>query len=282
MGFFDIFNCIETFFFISLGITFVLILMLIYHFKQQISTQEQKSDTMFEIINSIVSEITSIKNQVISFPSRLPFFCGISETNETNEKCSMPDKCTINKIQPPIENIVLTELQCCTSGDKCKDVIREVNKDDMIFDESDSDSEYDTDDANDSENDGEDTIHININNIDDEKIVVSDDDDANCEEIDILVDEIEDLNVSEVSEVLEVSEVFLDDLKVSEVSEVSEVSDILVEEALDSFTVDKLGTDILESYRKKTTNELKQIAQEKKLHTTSKMKKDDLIRLLSV
>jgi hypothetical protein len=59
------FNFIETFFFISLGITFVLILLLVYHVKQRLSTLEQKSDTMFEIINNIVKEFTVVKNMSI-------------------------------------------------------------------------------------------------------------------------------------------------------------------------------------------------------------------------
>jgi hypothetical protein len=52
----------ETIFFISLGITFVLILLLVYHFKQRISAIEQKTDTMLEIINNIVKEIYVLKN----------------------------------------------------------------------------------------------------------------------------------------------------------------------------------------------------------------------------
>jgi len=57
-----VFNFIETIFFISLGITFVLILLLVYHFKQRISVIEQKTDTMLEIINNIVKEIYILKN----------------------------------------------------------------------------------------------------------------------------------------------------------------------------------------------------------------------------
>jgi hypothetical protein len=58
MGFYDF---METFFFVSLGITFVLILLLVYHFKQRIFTLEQKTDTMFEIINNIVKELSNLK-----------------------------------------------------------------------------------------------------------------------------------------------------------------------------------------------------------------------------
>jgi len=67
-----IFNYIDTFFFISLGITFILILLLVFHFKQRISNLENKNDTMFEIINNIVKEILLIKHSVQQPPE--PFF----------------------------------------------------------------------------------------------------------------------------------------------------------------------------------------------------------------
>jgi hypothetical protein len=57
-----LFGFIETFFFISLGITFVLILLLVYHFKQRITVIEKKCDTMFEIINNVVQELTNLRS----------------------------------------------------------------------------------------------------------------------------------------------------------------------------------------------------------------------------
>jgi hypothetical protein len=56
------FNYIETFFFISLGITFILIILLVYHFKERISTLENKSESVLEIVNSIVKEINMLRN----------------------------------------------------------------------------------------------------------------------------------------------------------------------------------------------------------------------------
>lgn len=58
MGFF---NILETFFFVSLAITFVLIMMLVYHFKGRINVLEQKCDTMFDIMNNMVKELRTIK-----------------------------------------------------------------------------------------------------------------------------------------------------------------------------------------------------------------------------
>ena len=59
----SLFNFIGTFFFVSLGITFVLITLLIYHFKQRLTSLEQKEDTMFEIVNNVVKEMKSMKNR---------------------------------------------------------------------------------------------------------------------------------------------------------------------------------------------------------------------------
>jgi hypothetical protein len=59
-----IFNYIDTFFFISLGITFVLILLLVFHFKQRITSLEQKHDTMFEIVTNIVKQIRNMQTNI--------------------------------------------------------------------------------------------------------------------------------------------------------------------------------------------------------------------------
>ena len=74
-----VFNFIETFFFISLGITFILILLLVYHFKQRLSAVEQKGDTMFDIMNNMVKEMGVIKTLVLQramasvAPPSMPF-----------------------------------------------------------------------------------------------------------------------------------------------------------------------------------------------------------------
>ena len=59
MGFFSL---LETLFFISLAITFVLIMMLVYHFKGRLVVLENKCNTMFEIMNSMVKEMKNIRD----------------------------------------------------------------------------------------------------------------------------------------------------------------------------------------------------------------------------
>jgi hypothetical protein len=65
MGFF---NFIETFFFISLAITFILIIMLVYHFKDRLSILEGKTNTIMDILNNTVKELIIIKNRSFSAP----------------------------------------------------------------------------------------------------------------------------------------------------------------------------------------------------------------------
>ena len=55
---------LESVFFITLGISCVLLMMLIYHFKQRISKLEKNGDTMFEILNNMVQELTAIKYSI--------------------------------------------------------------------------------------------------------------------------------------------------------------------------------------------------------------------------
>ena len=57
-----LFSFMETSFFFTLGITFLLILLLVYHFKQRISNAESKQDTMFEIINNLVQEVSKTQH----------------------------------------------------------------------------------------------------------------------------------------------------------------------------------------------------------------------------
>lgn len=58
------FSFLETGFFFTLAITFLLMLLLVYHFKQRLVSSEQKQDTMFEIINNLVSEINMLKGTI--------------------------------------------------------------------------------------------------------------------------------------------------------------------------------------------------------------------------
>ena len=56
------FKFIETFFFLSLGITFALIITLVYHFKKRMESMETRCDTMFDIVQNLAKEVLEFKN----------------------------------------------------------------------------------------------------------------------------------------------------------------------------------------------------------------------------
>jgi hypothetical protein len=62
---------IELIFMATLGTLFVLLALLIYHYKRQLSNLEGKYDTMFEIINSLVKEVYQCKNDLAVTASRI-------------------------------------------------------------------------------------------------------------------------------------------------------------------------------------------------------------------
>jgi hypothetical protein len=77
-----LFSFVETFFFVSLGITFILILLLIYHFRQRFVALEQKCDTMFDLINNIVTELNSERRALNGFGETDPHIMFYPEAND--------------------------------------------------------------------------------------------------------------------------------------------------------------------------------------------------------
>ena len=88
------FNFIESFFLLSLGITFVLIVLLVYHFKQRLGSMEQKCDTMFDIVQNLVKELKVVKSVCLEQPvvcSRLEPRCMILESDSDDDDESDSD-----------------------------------------------------------------------------------------------------------------------------------------------------------------------------------------------
>jgi hypothetical protein len=124
------FNYIESLFLISLGITFVLILFLIYHFKQRITSLEQKTETMFGIVNSIVKDMrTFVQSSFQQVPS-------IPTTNISLQQ----EKVTTNKME---------EHEDEEGDEEEEEEEEEEDEDEEDEDEEDEDEvEYDEEDNN--------------------------------------------------------------------------------------------------------------------------------------
>jgi len=158
------FSFIETSFFISLGITFVLILLLVYHFKQRLSIAEGKQDTMFEIINNLAQELTNVKGAVLSYvrPS----------TPYPHNAISPHDASLLS------DNIRAARAAAAAELNKVEEEDEEEEDEEDSNSESNSDSDYDSD--CDSEH---------------EKILVSDEDDMNVNVETIISNDVSKLNI---------------------------------------------------------------------------------------
>jgi hypothetical protein len=154
----SVFNFMETFFFISLGITFILILLLVYHFKQRLSNLEQKSDTMLDIVNNVVKEMGVIKVLASSRPVQHPLSAFMESQRPLNDIFS----------QTSMNNVEVSEININEA--EVKEVqeihLAELEEEDSEDDESESESNVESDGESDEEVESE-----------DEKVVVSDDDD---------------------------------------------------------------------------------------------------------
>lgn len=204
------FSFLETLFFLILGTTFVLILLLIYHFKKRITDIEFRSDKLFAMVKCLAEEIQNhpkinngINNDIYPLnmsPENITAFKNV------NLNVKLPNEIDVYDI---IEDDEI---------DDDEEVEEEVDEQE----ESDEESEEDEDDEEDDDDDEE----------EDEE-----DDDVNKDLLsngDILVKKIEQPQLSDS-----------------------------------------------DSFKKMTVNELKNIAIQRNLEVSNKMKKNELIALLS-
>jgi hypothetical protein len=125
-----VFNFMESFFFISLGITFLLIIMLVYHFKQRIMALEHKHDTMFEIVNNVVKQLRNMQTTIQHLGDPQPFII------------SHP---TYTPAQPVFESIQIAGVESTDNDDETSESESDEDSDDETSaSESDEDSDDET------------------------------------------------------------------------------------------------------------------------------------------
>ena len=267
-----IFNYIDTFFFISLGITFILILLLVFHFKQQIVSLEHKNDTMFEIINNIVKEITYVKSAIFSQP--------YYHVNDQDEIINL----SANEIHSK-QNI---EKKIVVSDDDDNDSEDDYDGDD----DSDIDSDEDEDDGHEhSDSEDEcDSDHIEHAN-DDNQDNLPKQDSVKVINIELgdSIDNIEELGDNEYDDDHE-PDTETNTIEEINTNTIEEKDNIIVEKLdiqdnhLDNNQVNEQGTqieNIKEVYRKMTLIQLKALVISKGLTSdSSKMRKPELLKLL--
>jgi outer membrane biosynthesis protein TonB len=281
-----LFNFIETFFFISLGITFVLILLLVYHFKQRMSTLEQKGDTMFEIINNIVEELTSIKKELLK------------QTFETKPLFPQMPSFTLSTMSSPSEPVVSN-----ISYQKLEPVVEEDNESDDDDDDDDDDSDDESHEGDDDDDysfsDSEDDADHEVKEEEDNVIledVLSDNEDSplveaegkNIEEAAVpLTEDLDETDFTdekqqpmEEQRPMEEPQPEKQEIESKE-TESKDTESKDTEEIADTSHQEETETEDKESYKKMTIHQLKTIVLAKGLSTdVGKLKKNELIRIL--
>jgi hypothetical protein len=251
----------ETFFFMSLAITFILIVFLVYHFKHRITSVEHKCDTMFEIINNIVSEMNNGRTECHVNQGGLQMHDTIPERN---------DRITINFSdddgdgESEDESETNTDSEGESESDNEED--SESNNED---DESENDNEDDENENEEMSESGNSNMRvININNVQDMDTIETNYDNDN----DIPIDNVDEINDTDIvpldSNNLDIHVEKLD-INANNLEESSIASSITESKSINSV------------YKKMTLPLLKAYVIEKGLISDpSKMKKQELINLI--
>jgi len=237
---------LEMLFFVSLGITFVMIVFLVYQFRQKFTALEHKCDTMFEIINNMVKEM--------------------------NNRTSLMD---VARFTP--NNLVLNPPTSHYNGENDTHKLLVSDSDEEDSDEEDSDeegsSEYESSDDESSDDEGmiiPDTFEI------DEPVRIINVDITNIDnEISQIDDNHESTHVSDTeTETMEVAERIIEDNEPLQIEK-------LVESTLENVDEGYVESNKMDMYRKMNITALRALVIEKGYITdTQKMKKVDLLKLL--
>ena len=243
-----LFSMLESIFFITLGICCVLLMMLIYHFKQRLSKVEQSNETMFEILNNMVHELSEIKRmygfsnmQTIpthTIDNRIPVSLD-QDDDESQDTSSLPD---------------LVSNQPADEYDSDESVSELDNE---------SGSELDSESESESDSDDEDEIKLVNVEIDDSLDTVDDADEHND-------------NNNFDDEELEAVEINTSHVESIQINKVENAEDL---EEPAQYSVNSVNS--REVYKKMNVPSLKALVIEKGLISDpGKLKKQELIDLL--
>jgi hypothetical protein len=247
------FNFLETFFFLSLGITFVLILLLVYHFKQRLTNLEQKNESLFELLQMFIKETNMIKGNV----SHLYDHIHMKQSAMSFPSQNIAAEFVINGNMNAAAPVYAPASDCQVLDDEDDDDEEDDDEDD---DEDDEDDDEDNDDEDDDEfcdlRRGPDDVATVY-----KKIVVEDD-----VPLDSAVGDIKVINMEETTALQPVEKQTFDEVEKISSNESVEPS---------------VSNDALEIYKKMNINALKAEVVSKGLCTdTGKLKKADMLKLL--
>ena len=236
---------LESMFFILFGITFLFILLLIYHFKNKISVLEKNVDTMFEILNNVVGDLTKLKSY-----------------EEPSDNIQYPVSGGFSQMTPSEQR----EIEIIETSDKDGYEEDEEDSDDASDDEEEESEEEDDEDEEDSEEEDSEEETEEEENVKTISVVLDDKiDDSHIEVEEILEEPIEEQETS-VPELNEIEELNVEKLDTEETQ---------------SLEAQPKTEELMENYKKMHIQNLKKLVVSKGLATdVSKMKKVELLGLL--
>lgn len=238
-----LFSMLESFFFVTLGISCILLMMLIYHFKQRINKLENNNRMMFDVINNMVQELSILKNT-------------IKYNTHSNPPTDIPSQFSYPKEEYTKLDVSLNE----------KDDQEYESESESTEWESAEESDLDTEASVCSEDkDLTDTIKTVAVELEDgiDNTVIDSDELPNEELLD------------KMDEIVSGVELDTDETNMIQVNKLEESSN-LEESSVDTQTIDKKSV-----YKKMTVTSLKALVIEKGLNTDpSKLKKTELLQIL--
>jgi hypothetical protein len=281
---------LESVFFVTLGISCVLLMLLIYHFKQRLTKLEQSSETMFELLNNIVSELSGIKQTVIN--EQNPNAAGYSMMMHPTHKIPVTlsdNESEENSLPELIENIQITKNN--DEGDESEDESEEEDDSDDESEEEEDDSDDESEEEEEEDDSDDESEHNETHNENESenksiteeqsgevKVVTVDIDNSISNDVSSDIDNVpEDLTTDSLDEP-EVQPVEIDTEKIEEVHvNKLDITDDLEETASQQTTT----SNSVDVYKKMNVPSLKSLVIEKGLSSDpSKMKKNELIALL--
>jgi len=245
------FKFIETFFFLSLAITFALIVTLVYHFKKRMENMETKCDTMFDIVQNLAKEVLEFKK----FESQ-----NISTRDEESF----------------VNNVAYDNLNDLTSNINYETI--ESLKQDLPF--INQTNEENSDEESEEENSDEESEEENS----DEESEEENSDEESEEEIDI---ESEDLEINQPSiDKIDIPDDIDNDDGINvnitgDISESATFDSVEVLEEIPHVNHPELQKISLSALKKKTKTSLQELAKEYNLIVNDDMTKNDIITLIT-
>ena len=179
------FQLVDCFFFVSLGITFLLLFFMAFHFKTRISTLEKKNNALADMCTTIVAKISQVKQMVVAQ----------------------------NTYSPPPPSAPMEEIHMHSMIPNVFFRSPDYNNSVEIIEIAESESENDDDENDDDENDDDENNDEDHDDDHDDNEKEKDIDNESLEE-EIKLDELkveEPIHLETTSEVLDVLEVVVPD-----------------------------------------------------------------------